>query len=163
MNFAASTPVIIVALIIWLAAIWLFVSHRRASGGRKAVTRLEALRFFIITLLAVTLLRPEFVQHIKRTARPEIAVLLDASASMKTRDVVVTNRATSRAEWLAKERTNQFWRPLEKSAKVLVEDFAMPLTPALSHRMGRGRNSPSLSLSPSDGERVASRRERGQI
>jgi len=126
---------------VWLAAIWLFVSHRRASGGRKAVTRLEALRFFIITLLTVTLLRPEFVQHLKRTVRPEIAVLLDASASMKTRDVVVTNRATSRAEWLAKERTNQFWRPLEKSAKVLVEDFAATV------------KTPLPALSPSDGER----------
>jgi len=127
MSFAASIPIVILCLITWLAAAWIFVSHWRASGGRKMVRRLESLRFVILTLLVLTLLRPEFVQHLKRNAQPEIAVLLDASESMKTRDVVVTNGATSRAEWLAKERTNQFWRPLEKSAKVLVEDFSAPL------------------------------------
>ncbi len=149
MSFAASIPISILCAVLWLAAAWIFVLHWRASGERKVIRRLESLRFVILTLLVLTLLRPEFVQHLKRTARPEIAVLLDTSASMKTRDVVVTNRATSRAEWLAKERTNQFWKPLEKSAKVLVEDFAT------------SKSTPLPALSPSDGERVAAGRERG--
>ncbi len=150
MNFAASTPVTVVALIVWLAAIWLFVSHRRASEGRKAVTTLEGLRLFIITLLVVTLLRPEFVRQIKRTENPEIAVLMDASASMNTRDIVgadvrrlisipqttnqslltsaatQTNRAVARADWLQQKRRSQFWKPLEKSGKVVLTDFSAP-------------------------------------
>src|SRR5258706_5587043 len=100
-SFAAPIPVVIIGLAVWLAAGWLCVLHWRRSGGRKAAVRLETLRFVIVTLLAFSLLRPEFVQQIRRTQKPEIAVLCDASASMRTRDVLVTNRVVSRGDWLA--------------------------------------------------------------
>ncbi len=79
-----------------------------------------------MTLLVFTLLRPEYVQRIERNGPPEIAILTDASDSMKTRDLIVSNAVVSRAQWLDKQKHRQFWRPLEKKAKVSVEDFATP-------------------------------------
>jgi hypothetical protein len=45
---------------------------------------------------------------------------------MKTRDIVLSTNVTSRSEWLGQRKKAEFWKPLEKTAKVLVEDFAAP-------------------------------------
>jgi hypothetical protein len=45
---------------------------------------------------------------------------------MQTRDVVLSNNVISRAEWIALQREDQLWKPLEKNAKVSAEDFATP-------------------------------------
>ena len=124
LTVAASTWVIVLGMIVWVGAGWLCVANWRRSGRRKSVAVLETLRFLLITLIAFTLLRPEFVQQLKRKENPEVAVLMDASASMTTRDIVLTNRAVTRQEWLAQQHAIEFWKPLEKSAKVVVEDFS---------------------------------------
>jgi uncharacterized membrane protein len=75
-------------------------------------------------------LRPEFVKRVERSTRPEVAVLCDASRSMLTRDVVLSNEVVSRADWLLKQRDAEFWKPLEDKAKVVVQDFAAPIQPS---------------------------------
>lgn len=126
LSVGASSWVIALGVLIWLGAGWLCLANWRRSGKRASVAWLESLRFLLITLIALTLLRPEFVQQLRRKENPEIAVLLDASGSMTTRDIVTTNRAITRADWLEQKRASQFWRPLEKSGKVVVQDFALP-------------------------------------
>ena len=130
----------------WLGAAWLCWANWQRSGRRRTVGLLEALRFLLITLIAATLLRPEFVQQIKRTENPEIAVLMDTSGSMATRDIAAADvgRRTStaqtnkqnlltRADWLQQKRNSQFWKSLEKSGKVVLTEFSA----SANHDLGR--------------------------
>jgi uncharacterized membrane protein len=129
-QIAAPLPVLIPALAIWLFAAWLSFANWRRSARGRAAGRLESLRFILLTLLVLTLLRPEYVERLQRKLTPEIAILMDASDSMKTRDLTLTNKAVSRAQWLADCRASQFWLPLQSKAKVTVEDFAAASTNA---------------------------------
>jgi hypothetical protein len=128
LSVAAPISVILAGLALWLGAAWLCLANWRRSGNRRAAGRLEALRFVLVTLLALTLLRPEYVEHLQRTAMPEIAVLVDGSDSMKTRDLAVSNNIMTRAQWLTQQLQRNFWAPLLKKAKVTVETFAAPST-----------------------------------
>ena len=130
LQLAAPLAVLLPALALWLFAGWLSWSNWRRSARGRAVGWLECLRFLLVTLLVFSLLRPEYVQHLQRNLAPEIAVLVDASDSMKTRDLTLTNRLVSRAQWLDAKRAAQFWLPLQNKAKVTVEDFARPSTNA---------------------------------
>jgi uncharacterized membrane protein len=128
LSLAAPLSVILLALLAWGAAGWLCYANWRRAGNRRMAGRLELLRFVLVTLLAATLLRPEYVQTLARTTAPEIAILADASDSMKTRDASLTNGVVSRQEWLARQLARPFWRPLQARAKVSVESFAAPAT-----------------------------------
>jgi hypothetical protein len=125
-SFAASFPVILLGVGVWLGAGGLCYTNWLRSGRRENAAFLEGLRFVLVSLLAFTLLRPELVRQVSHTAAPAIAVLCDVSGSMQTRDVVVSNTVMSRAEWLAARRKAEYWRPLEQGAKVIVEDFGSP-------------------------------------
>ena len=127
-SIAAPFSVVAFGVLIWLGAAWLCWANWRRSGNRRASAKLETLRFILVTLLVLTLLRPEHVEHLKRTAAPEIAILADESGSMKTRDVVVSNTITSREAWLDDELQRSFWAPLANKAKVSVEKFSAPST-----------------------------------
>lgn len=128
LSVAAPISVIVTGLAIWLGAGWLCWANWHRSGNRRAAGRLETLRFILVTLLVLTLLRPEYVEHLQRTATPEIAVLADGSDSMKTRDLMVSNNVMSRAQWLDRQLQGAFWAPLTRQAKVSVETFAAPST-----------------------------------
>ncbi len=125
-SFAVSIPVLMAGVAVWLAAGWLCWANWQRSGRRKVVAFLEVLRLLLITLLAISLLRPEVVRQLQRTEAPEIVVLNDASGSMKTRDIMISSNVISRADWLEQKRKARFWAPLEKTAKVTIEDFAVP-------------------------------------
>jgi hypothetical protein len=128
LSVAAPISVIAMGLAIWLGAAWLCHANWRRSGNRRAAGKLETLRFILVTLLVLTLLRPEYVEHLQRTATPEIAILVDGSDSMKTRDVVVSNNVMSRRQWLNQQLQRAFWAPLTNKAKVSMETFAAPST-----------------------------------
>src|SRR4051812_14149757 len=67
------------AVLCWLA--W------RRSGYARAQGLLEILRFTIVTLMAVALNQPEWVEEFRPTEKPALVVLWDDSTSMGTRDV----------------------------------------------------------------------------
>jgi uncharacterized membrane protein len=125
-SLAVSLPVLILAAGIWIWSLWLCWANWQRSGHRRATTWLESLRFLLITMLALTLLRPEFVKHVERKEQPKVAVLCDASASMQTRDIVVGTQVVSRADWLQQHRQTNSWKQVEAGAKVVVQDFAAP-------------------------------------
>lgn len=127
-SLAAPLTVMLIGLAIWLGSAWLCYNNWRRSPNPSVSGKLEALRLLLITFLVFTLLRPEYIKHIERKDLPEIAVLIDSSDSMKTRDVIATNKVESRADWLQQQRARQFWKPLEKTAKVGVEDFSAAST-----------------------------------
>ena len=131
-SFAASWPTVIGALLVCAFSGWLCYSNWQRSGRRKAVGRLEILRFILIAFLGFTLLRPEFVQVSKKSSQPEVAILMDGSRSMGTRDIAVSNAVMSRAEWLNAQVKSKFWKPFEQSAKVTLVNFSLKPTNAVA-------------------------------
>src|SRR3982751_6422714 len=104
LSIAAPLSVLLIGLAIWLGSAWLCYTNWRRSPNPSVSGKLEALRLLLITILVFTLLRPEYVKRIERKDAPEIAILTDSSDSMKTRDIVATNKVESRADWLQQQR-----------------------------------------------------------
>lgn len=130
LELSASWAVRIFALLLWAAAGWFAFQNYRRRGAAKWVGWLEGLRFAIVTLIVFTLFKPEFVKQIIEKELPEIAVLFDASGSMATRDVPAGDKnILRRNQWLQLQRTNQFWKPWQRNARVAVEEFGAPPPP----------------------------------
>jgi hypothetical protein len=123
-SLGASSPVIVLALVLFGLAGWTFYTHLARGAGRRGVVVLESVRFLLIVLLLVTLLRPEFVRQLERNDLPEVAIFFDASGSMATRDVPGEEGNLSRAEWVEARLAEEFWSGLEGKARVVVEDFS---------------------------------------
>ena len=118
------------AVVVWLATA--VVSYRNwARRGGKGVAALESLRFIIMGLILFTLCKPEFLRVTEIEEQPEVVILTDATHSMDTRDVVLGARdVVTRQEWLEGQMATNFWAPLERLAKVTVQDFGMSFTNA---------------------------------
>ena len=124
--FAASALILLVGTGVMVLSAWLGWSIWQRNGRRGKVGLLELLRFAAVTLLAFTLMQPEFVRLIERTEQPQVAILNDLSGSMLTRDVVSTNEIISRSEWLEERTKREYWKPLETGSEVMIESFAAP-------------------------------------
>ncbi len=122
-SFGASPVVVTIALIIFIGAAYISYLNWRRSGRRRNVAWLETLRLLLIALLGFTLLRPEVVQVVKSKNQPEIAVLVDRSGSMATRDVQEAKALQTRIEWINSQLSNKFWQPLQGKTKVVIEEF----------------------------------------
>ena len=129
-SFGASPFVIFLAVAVLAAAGYISFLNWRRSGRRRTVGWLEGLRFVLIAMLAFTLLRPEVVRTIKSKDQPEVAILIDRSGSMATRDVQDGASLQSRRQWLDAQLTNEFWRPLAGNTKVVIEEFDGSVTNA---------------------------------
>jgi hypothetical protein len=140
-SIAASLWTILGAFVVWAFSAWLCYSNWVRSGKRPAVARLEMLRFILITFLGFTLLRPEFVQVSRKSSRPEIVILADASRSMETRDIASGTGVVSRADWVTNQIRERFWKPIEQAAKVSVARFSMrPTNQTATAREGTDLN-----------------------
>ena len=107
-----------------VALLWLFFRSAAGQEGRRLILP-EILKLVTGCLLVFTLFRPEWVHTVRKTEKPVVEVLCDASDSMNTRDVVAgAAQAVTRAEWLAGKRAAEFWAPLKKRYDVAVTDFA---------------------------------------
>ncbi|HEX3717437.1 MAG TPA: hypothetical protein VH595_05665 [Verrucomicrobiae bacterium] len=130
LSLAAPALVIVAAILLWLFAGWLCFANWQRSPNRRASGWLEMFRFVLITLLGLTLLRPEFVKRLEQSSMPEIAVLTDSSGSMNTRDVEAGSNVISREQWIQNQVRRKFWHSLDSKAKVSVEPFSAPSTNA---------------------------------
>ena len=106
----------------------------KRSGFRPATGFLEGLRVFIAIGIAVTLNQPEWREVFKPENKPTLAVLVDVSRSMETRDCAdpgsVGAEPKSRAD-LAKPFLNpDSWRGLAQKMDVAIEPFSSDLQPA---------------------------------
>lgn len=124
-SFSASTSVVVFAIVIVAVSLYFSIRHWRSTAIRRRVLLLEAFRLLIIGLIVFTLLRPEWVEKIRRFKEAEIVVLYDASGSMKTRDVLMPDDKTlRREEWVDQRLKGKFWAPLERKYKVSLESFS---------------------------------------
>ncbi len=88
---------------------------------------MEILRLAIIALIGLALLKPELVKEIPHEQPPQVAILLDGSGSMQTRDVAAENKSvTTRAGWLKANASPASWKALSDKGKVTVENFSAP-------------------------------------
>lgn len=112
--------VIAVCVLSWIA--W------ARSGFRRPILILELLRIAIVVAVVVLLNQPETIQKFVPTEKPTIAVLVDGSRSMDTRDVKtgedrssppITRRASS--EPLLAEET---WQAFKDRFEIAITQFS---------------------------------------
>ena len=119
--------VLVTLLLSWLG--W-----RRAVAKKRAIGLLEVLRVLIALGIAVTLNQPEWKEEFMPDQRPTIAVLVDASKSMLTEDVLdrenVAADPRSRADAAAPFAKTELWDALRKDADMVIEPFNSSLAPA---------------------------------
>ncbi|MFV2067968.1 MAG: hypothetical protein ACC645_13425 [Pirellulales bacterium] len=118
--------VIGVALVIVTAGLCVVAWHRKGFAWGTGV--LEALRLLIVTLVAVTLNQPEWLATYRPQGRPSLVVLVDASASMTTCDVIdparAAGRPVTRSEAIASLTELSWWEPLADTFDVVIESFS---------------------------------------
>jgi hypothetical protein len=109
------------------ASLWYFWRSLRREGSSPKLTVLHSMRLLAALMVAITLLKPERVLTLRRTEKPRVAVLWDASGSMATQDVVnAMNTAETRQSWLKAKLDHNFWKPLESRYAVSVLPFSAP-------------------------------------
>ncbi|TWT56052.1 hypothetical protein [Allorhodopirellula solitaria] len=98
-----------------------FIACRR-SRWRGATVALEGLRLTMVSIAALLLGGPEWVEQYRPDEKPVVAVLWDESASMQTRDASLN--AESRGDAIAPLTEASTWRSLQDRADVVIEPFA---------------------------------------
>lgn len=110
--------------------VWAF----KRSGFAKGTGLLEILRFIVIVLVAITLLKPEWRELHRPDSKPTLAVLWDQSRSMETNDVLDPDnpaaQAKTRAEIVAPFTKEEVWWPLGSKMRAVIEPFSSNLDPA---------------------------------
>jgi hypothetical protein len=130
-----STPLAVAISIIAVLAtsVFCFVAWRR-SGYRRSMGLLELLRLLLVTAVAILLNQPEWIEEFRPEEKPAIAVLLDSSTSMDTRDAIPGDTGPSaaaaapitRREAIGKLALDSTWEKLRERMNVVVQPFAEP-------------------------------------
>lgn len=121
----------VLSILVMLVTIGLcFIAWRR-NGYRWSFGLLELLRLILVGLTVLMLNQPEWVEQFPPDEKPAIAVLLDDSSSMGTRDVVpsespVTSPLITRREAIAPLKDPATWGQLRSQFNVIVQSFASP-------------------------------------
>jgi len=117
-----------VAAVLVLVTIALSVVQYRHGGRRRLEGAAELVRLLAIGLLALTMLKPELINVQRDADRPVLAVLLDTSGSMTTRDVVVENAndPVTRADWVFPLRDTNDWAALAGRFQIRIDEFPPP-------------------------------------
>jgi uncharacterized membrane protein len=125
--FTTPWTILISTILVAATVVVAFLTWRR-SGYEIGTGLVELLRVAIAGLVATLLNQPEWVEEFRPDEKPVVAVLVDASRSMDTRDVVAAAAGPrSRRESVAELTTSDFWRPLEERYRVVIEPFS-PVT-----------------------------------
>ncbi len=117
------------AAAILATAVYSFIAWRRV-GFRLSMGLLELLRLSIVAIAALLLNQPEWIEEFRPEEKPTIAVMLDASPSMETRDVVApdgkASSATTRNQAIATLADPASWNKLRERMTVLIQPFSAP-------------------------------------
>ena len=121
LTLAASIAVVLATAVLG------FVAWRR-SGYRRSFGMLELLRLSLVTVAAVMLNQPEWIEEYRPEEKPAIAVLYDASASMDTRDVAPSgnpgSNPSTRREAIAPVIDPASWASLKDRMNVVIQPFS---------------------------------------
>jgi hypothetical protein len=118
--------VLVIAWVCWLG--W------KRSAFRPVTGLLEGLRLLLAIGIAITLNQPEWREIFIPQSKPELAVLVDTSRSMETRDMPDTASGAadtrSRADAVKPLMDNAAWQEITKKMDVSIEPFSSDETPA---------------------------------
>lgn len=112
-----------------LIAVGLSAWSWQRSGFQFSQGCLELLRLAIIGLCALMFNQPEWIESFAPTEYPTVAVLIDNSASMETRDVPASASSSdlvTRRESLAALSNTDTWTEVNEKMNVAVEAFSAP-------------------------------------
>ncbi len=119
---AAASAVVVLATAALCVVAW------RRSGYRRSVGLLEGLRLTLVTAAALLLNQPEWVEEYRAREKPTVAVLVDASPSMETRDVARPGEPSSatitRRVAVAKLSDPASWEGLRDRMNVVIQPFS---------------------------------------
>jgi hypothetical protein len=123
------TPMsLIVAIVFVLVVAGLAWTAWKRSGFRRSIGYLEGLRVLIALGIGITLNQPEWREIFKPESKPTLAVLVDVSKSMQTRDVFdPANPAAeprTRAEPAKPFMDMASWHDLTQKMDVVIEPFS---------------------------------------
>ncbi len=116
--FSLISAIVVVALAVFIAVIsW------ENQGSSPRFLLLETLRFLILLLMAFLLLSPEWIVQLPTVERTEIPVLVDTSASMQTRDIVLSSGQTITRLSVARQSAQHL---LSANPQLSLIEFANP-------------------------------------
>ncbi len=124
LRFFTTPWTIVLSAALVLAALVVAAITWRRSGYAWGTGVVELLRVLIAGIVAVLLNQPEWVEEYRPTEKPVVAVLVDASPSMDTQDVVRPGGPVSRRQAVAELATSDFWRSLAERFRVVIEPFS---------------------------------------
>jgi uncharacterized membrane protein len=132
--FTSSATSLTAGIVLVLAMLGLGWLAWKRSGYRASTGWLEGLRILIAVLIAITLNQPEWREIFRPTNKPTLAVLVDVSRSMETRDVIDARRPEadprSRAEAAKPLAEAAAWRSIAQRMDVVIEPFSSAEQPS---------------------------------
>jgi hypothetical protein len=135
-------------LVVLLTATVSYYAWQR-SGYSRSHGLLELLRVAIVSLVAVILNQPEWIEQYQPDTKPTIAVLWDDSRSMLTRDALVDPGSkappVTRADSIAALTRSEAWAKLDERLNVIVQPIGNPESETES--AGTDLNTPLLDIS----------------
>src|SRR5688572_15537757 len=130
-NATPLSLVVSVGFVLAVAVLGVMAWRRSARKGWTAW--LEALRFVIAVLIAITLNQPEWREVYEPDFKPTLAVLTDVSHSMDTKDVLDAKQPVaeprSRADATNPLTAPAAWESLNGRMEVVQENFSSRETP----------------------------------
>ncbi len=126
LTFLGSPMTYAVSIAVVFLTAWLGYHAWRRSGYARPQLGLEILRLAIVTLVALLLNQPEWIQSYQPRSLPTVSVLWDDSASMATRDVAGTTPRDriSRAESIAPLTKSATWESLRERFDILIQPIS---------------------------------------
>jgi hypothetical protein len=130
LTFAWTPMTVVFGVVVFLVtSVFSFLIWKR-SHFSAATGILELLRLLAVAAVALTLNQPEWRETYEPDEKPVIAVLRDASGSMKTEDVVAPDAPAGplrSRESLATELVEPaLWAPLSEPFDIIHESFSTP-------------------------------------
>ncbi|MDZ4820007.1 MAG: hypothetical protein SGJ20_13640 [Planctomycetota bacterium] len=128
LTFIWSGWSIAISVLVLAVTATLCVVAWRRSGYRRDYGLLELVRFAAVLLVVILYNQPEWVEEFRPEEKPTIAVLLDQSASMDTRDVVAREASSAplvtRREAIAPLLQESFWKSVEGRLNVVIQPIS---------------------------------------
>ncbi len=157
LNFSPSITLFIIGIVALLTIGSLCFLAWKRSKRRKRTGMLEGLRFFISLIIVLMLWKPEWITITYPEDKQEIGIIWDASGSMETNDMILpkwmdeNSKVSTRAEFVKKTLSAEFWKKLEDNGKVSVfnQNFSsLPanITPEEKAKRGSDINTPLVNL-----------------
>lgn len=123
LSFAWSYSTVVLALVLFAVTACFSVITWRRSGYRTSIAGLEILRLVIVACAGILLNQPEWVEIFRPEEKPVIAVLVDQSQSMATRDHIEAGASqmvpVRRSDGVLPLQQQETWQQLQQRFDVV--------------------------------------------